>query len=555
MAMAARGYRAARAVLLVALVASAVALLTLRAWTWSSDIGIYDRLLPLVAPSADPDIVLVVVDEPSLSALGRWPWSRALHAKLLDRITPARPRGIALDMLFSERDRQDPDGDALLAEAMRRSGRVVSPLAAEAAKPRLPPTEVLPLPELVTASAALGHVEIDTDPDGIARHAYLHAGLGAARWPALSLALRNLDARMRGNTPLPGQRNPDTDNPLSPFMWVRDYRVMVPYARAHAFEQVSYADVLSGEVAPEKFRDRWVLVGVTASGVGREVMIPERGGSSRISGTEYHAHLLNALLGGDFVTPLSTAWQLALGIAFAMLPIALRRTRVREWHPIAAPALAATATLATCVLLLYVARLWFAPVPALAVIGISSIALLLGGLRSSQRQANFDGLTRLGNRHLFDVTLAREAAASRRTGEPVSLLLIDIDYFKQYNDNYGHQAGDELLRRVADVILARARRPRDLAARYGGDEMALILPGSTLAGALEIAESIVAAVRAQRIPHAHSQAADHASLSIGVACFDAQRDKNEAGLLQRTDAALYQAKHDGRNRASASAQV
>ena len=83
--------------------------------------------------------------------------------------------------------------------------------------------------------------------------------------------------------------------------------------------------------------------------------------------------------------------------------------------------------------------------------------------------------------------------------------------------------------------------------------MALILPGSTLAGATEIAESIVAALRDQRIPHAHSQAADHASLSIGVACFDPQRDKNEAGLLQRTDAALYQAKHEGRNRASAQA--
>ncbi len=553
MTMAAPGRRAARAAVAAILAAGAVALLTLRAWTWSSDIGIYDRLLPMIAPPADPSIVLVVVDEPSLAELGRWPWSRTLHARLLDRIAPSRPRGIALDMLFSERDQQDPGGDALLAEAMRRSGRVVSPLAAEAAKPGLPPTEVLPLPELVAASAALGHVEIDTDPDGIARHAYLHAGLGSARWPALSLALRNVDARLRGSSPVPGQRNPDTDNPLSPFMWVRDHRVMVPYARTHRFEQVSYADVLSGEVPPDRFRDRWVLVGVTASGIGREVLVPERGGSNRVSGTEYHAHLLNALLSDGFITPLPMPWQLALGIAFAILPIAFRRTRIREWHPIAAPALAAIATLVACVLLLYVGRLWFAPMPALAVIGIGGIILLLRGLRRSQRQANIDGLTRLGNRHLFDVTLAREAAAARRTSEPVSLLLIDIDYFKQYNDNYGHQAGDELLRKVADAIQARARRPRDLAARYGGDEMALILPGSTLAGALEIAESIVAAVRAQRIPHAHSQAADHASLSIGVACFDAQRDKNEAGLLQRTDAALYQAKHDGRNRASAQA--
>lgn len=535
------------------LAAAAVALLTLRAWTWSSDIGIYDRLLPLVAPPTDPSIVMVVVDEPSLSALGRWPWSRAIHARLLDRIAPARPRGIALDMLFSERDQQDPGGDALLAEAMRHSGRVVSPLAAEAAKPGLPPTEVLPLPELVAASAALGHVEIDTDPDGVTRHAYLYSGLGTARWPALSLALRDLDSRRPDSPPVPGQRNPDTDNPLSPFMWVRDYRVMVPYARNNRFEQVSYADVLNGEVAPNLFRDRWVLVGVTAGGIRREVLVPEHRGSNRISGTEYHAHLLNALLGDGFITPLAMPWQLTLGIAFALLPIALRRTRVREWHPVAAPALAAIATFAACVLLLYIARLWFAPVPALTVIVIGAVALLLGGLSSSQRQANFDGLTRLGNRHLFDTTLARETAAARRSGEPVSLLLIDIDYFKQYNDNYGHQAGDELLRKVADAILLRARRPRDLAARYGGDEMALILPGSTLAGATEIAESIVAALRDQRIPHAHSQAADHASLSIGVACFDPQRDKNEAGLLQRTDAALYQAKHEGRNRASAQA--
>src|SRR5690606_12309251 len=116
---------------------------------------------------------------------------------------------------------------------------------------------------LVNASAGLGHVEIDTDADGVAREAYLHAGLGSAHWPALALALRNLDPIERGKGQLPGLRSPEFDDtPDSPYLWKRDHRILVPYARIGGFQQVSYIDVLRGELPTSLFADRWILVGV-----------------------------------------------------------------------------------------------------------------------------------------------------------------------------------------------------------------------------------------------------------------------------------------------------
>jgi diguanylate cyclase (GGDEF)-like protein len=535
-------------------VAGTVALLTVQGLTWRIDTWLYDLLLGRIDQPADDRIVLVVIDDKSLSALGRWPWPRGVHAELVRKLAPVSPRGIAFDVMLSEPDPRDAAGDNALAHAMQQAESVVSPVAVEASQPDGTLIEVLPTSLLIDASAALGHVEIDADADGVARHAHLYAGLGSAHWPAFALALRNVHPQSRREGALPGLRNPDGDAIGSPYLWNRDYRVLIPYVSGDGFQRASYINVLRGEVPAELFRDRWVLVGVTAVGLQRDVLVPGDGGH-RIAGVEYHAHLLNTLLRGDAIVPLTPAWQLALGIMLALLPVLLYRRRHRLRRPWMVMTVAVVATLAICVLLLHHGRYWFPPTPTLLVISAGYLGWALLRLRRSHRLASSDGLTRLANRHVFDLTLERELSTARRSNRPLSLLLIDVDHFKPYNDHYGHQAGDELLRKVAEAILEWARRPRDLAARYGGDELALILPETSAHAATTIATTVLDDVRALALPHAQSQVAPMVTLSIGIATYYPILDGHDIDLLKRADAALYRAKREGRNRIHASSSA
>ena len=158
-----------------------------------------------------------------------------------------------------------------------------------------------------------------------------------------------------------------------------------------------------------------------------------------------------------------------------------------------------------------------------------------------------DGLTGLANRRHFDEVLAREGERSRRDRRPMSLLMLDVDWFKSYNDQYGHPAGDVVLCQIARILLESVRRPGDLAARYGGEEFAVILPGLAVHEAEGMAERIRARVEALAITHAHGLSG-RVTISIGVAEMDLDDAHGAETLVGRADAALYRAKAGGRNR-------
>ncbi len=162
--------------------------------------------------------------------------------------------------------------------------------------------------------------------------------------------------------------------------------------------------------------------------------------------------------------------------------------------------------------------------------------------------SNTDGLTGLSNRHKFDQVWAQEWQRAVRQGLPLAVVMIDVDHFKLYNDQFGHPAGDECLRRVAAVLAHSVRRAGELAARYGGEEFVVVLPGLDANGALQEAERIRTEVSALGIPHTGSSAGAVVTVSLGVASRVPQREEGLYLLLQEADDALYQAKHGGRNR-------
>jgi diguanylate cyclase (GGDEF)-like protein len=165
-----------------------------------------------------------------------------------------------------------------------------------------------------------------------------------------------------------------------------------------------------------------------------------------------------------------------------------------------------------------------------------------------QLLSSLDSLTRVPNRRHFDESLQRAWKAAARTDAPLSLLLLDLDHFKRYNDIYGHQCGDDCLRQVAQTLTCALRRPTDLLARYGGEEFAVILADTDARGAAVVAGTLRSRVEALEIVHADSSLREQVTISIGVATARAQPGSSSQSLLRAADQALYEAKRHGRNR-------
>lgn len=161
-----------------------------------------------------------------------------------------------------------------------------------------------------------------------------------------------------------------------------------------------------------------------------------------------------------------------------------------------------------------------------------------------------DGLTGIANRRMFDTVLEREWSSAQRSGAPLSVIVLDIDYFKQYNDHYGHIKGDECLRRVARTLSLAANRPRDFIARIGGEEFVWLLPETDAESARLVANKCLHLIRQQQIPHEFSAVSPQLSLSLGVGTTHATQHTTALVFVEQVDKLLYQAKRNGRMRAA-----
>ncbi|MDO1529688.1 CHASE2 domain-containing protein [Fulvimonas sp. R45] len=321
-----------------------------------ADNALYDLNMRHWGYAAGDDVVIVAIDQKSLDALGHWPWPRDVHARLLDRLAADGVRAVGLDVIMTDADDAHPQNDRALAAAVRREGHVAMPVFAEPGELHGPLQEMLPIPALTQAAAALGHVDTPNGPDGVTRGAYLDAGLGRAYWPSLALALDRVGGGAGRDTALPGLRNPEPSD-ASPYLWVRDHYVLLRYAGpVGSFGQVSYVDVLDGKLPTGLLKDRLVLVGATAEGM-RDILHTPVG---LMPGVEYQANLLESLRRGLLVTPLGFTGQFLAGIvvlALACLLYGWPGMR-RAWRAaLAGLSLAPVAAL----LLLRLAGLWWPP--------------------------------------------------------------------------------------------------------------------------------------------------------------------------------------------------
>lgn len=180
---------------------------------------------------------------------------------------------------------------------------------------------------------------------------------------------------------------------------------------------------------------------------------------------------------------------------------------------------------------------------------LARINLQLNQIRKTKLLAHLakvDGLTEIGNRRAFDEQLTQEWFRSKREGKYMTLLLIDIDYFKQYNDTYGHPAGDKCLQRIAQCLTTSYRRHSDFCFRFGGEEFAVILYDTDIRSANSLVQNMMNNLNQLNIPHSHSEVSDRVTVSAGIC--DSRKDfKNPKELLDHCDSLLYEAKHQGRN--------
>lgn len=326
---------------------------TAQGWLWRIDGALYDAALSLRRHPPDPDVVIVAIDDRSLAEIGRWPWSRAVHAALLEHLTAAGARVVALDLILHEAARDNPLGDQVLAAAIAAHGRVVLPVTHAEYAGRID-GEALPAPVFAAAAAALAHIHIELDPDGIARSLYLWEGMNHARYPQLSLAALALGA------PTKAERYPPPDDAPEPG-WRRADWLHIPFiGPPGTYRHVSYVDVLRGEVPAEVFRDAFVFVGASAFGMGDSLPTPTSGHASLMPGVEIHATVFSALRSGNAVTSVQaqTGGAIATMLVFGLAIILLRSS----------PRTALMATFGFIVLalggatvLLVGASQWFAP--------------------------------------------------------------------------------------------------------------------------------------------------------------------------------------------------
>lgn len=343
-----------------ALTSLALAALTASPLTTRIDNILYDRLVRASARPVDPSILIVGVDERSLRAMGAWPWSRARHAEMIDRLTAAGAKTIVYDVLFSQ-PAPDPADDEALAAAIARSGRVYLPRFVEQTHQEgAAPTLVGPLPQLTSGAAGVGLAHVRFDADGVVRRMAPFEALG----PDLAPDLMTVVHRATKAFDAPDATRGAAETLLIPFAGPPD-----------RYRQVAFSSVLAGEIPPELIAGRTVFVGLTAPGLGPAFPTPVTPDAASMTGVQLQASVLDGLRSGRMIRPAGLASRMTFALSLLWLLLAglvvlPPRANLLLLAGLLAVALGVSAVLFTG------AQLWLSPVGA--ILGTTLVSLVWG---------------------------------------------------------------------------------------------------------------------------------------------------------------------------------
>ena len=288
------------------------------------DFIIYDKISTLRQYPQDPDIAIVAIDEESLKVLGRWPWSRAVHAEIINRLKAIGNETVALDLLLTEAQQNDPYADPLLASAIAEHGNVILPVVPASTAGPESLSLIQPLAPFAR-HAVLGHADIELDSDGVARRVFLYAGVDEPTWPALGLLLA--DSAIAKSTVQPLKIDQAESGQRS--HWIRSHEALIPYLnQSSGFQKISYARVLFDDEALAGLRNKTVIIGATAAGMGTRFATPLSAVSRQpMPGVEWHANVFSMLKNDRAIhsisqvaaTVISVAWVVGIVLVMGLL--------------------------------------------------------------------------------------------------------------------------------------------------------------------------------------------------------------------------------------------
>ena len=533
------------------------------------------------------DIVIIAVDDPSYEYItenfGTWPVPRSFWAKLIKGLEKANPKFIAFDLLFTKRLDTPDKGDLELIEAVKNNKNVYLSMNFDNYPPQIRKPPILPrrlgfdikngdviknspylhfsncrnaMDELLKVTSNFGFINVTRDEDGIIRYIAPIFYYNGAYYPNLTtlIALKYLNIQPE-SIYVDKNNNLVLDNkhkiPLNPdgraiFNW---------YGKEGTYEHISLWEVDDAinrgdtEYLKQKFENKIIYIGTTVTALADIKSTPV---SFMYPGVETHATFLNNILDNNFIKHLSFKADLIISVLICFLI----GYCVLKFESVPYSLLCVIQIIIIYLIITVLAmtffNLWLGIVlpvySATLILIVSYIAKYLFKSRDYEhtyKLAVTDGLTELYNHRYFQEQMIMNVGSVARYGGSFSLILIDIDFFKKFNDTHGHQSGDAVLRQVAQTIKKNIRTS-DIPCRYGGEEMSIILTNTKKEDAITTAKKVWSAIRERKFELADGSWAN-VTISVGVASMP-DNGKTPQELIEFADKCLYKAKQNGRDR-------
>lgn len=535
-------------------------------------------------PVVNKDIVVLAIDDASLEMLwdkyGEWPIPRKVYADMIEHIEKGKPQAIVFDLMFIKSIRASEASDNALINAMNKYNNVYTAMNFDnqPSEVRLPIdlpdrlqlnvnndshidfskkyhfTNCRPILEkLLNGKVSIGITNVIRNNDGIIRRVAPILEYKGKLYPYLAFEA--------GSDYLAGEKVKDFYVDKNGELSVADTKIPLTeegdailnwYGQSgshNVYPMYKVINEMEANKDASYFHDKIVIIGTTAMALHDTKSVPVQEGV--YPGVEVHATFFNNMLDNNFIKQTNGFINILILVFVACAVGCIVMFSESTIFALLSTVLFGIAYLFVSYYIMELHNLWIPVVlPSIAIVLAFALSFLAKYIIKSRdfeyqyKLATIDGLTELYNHRYFQDTLRKQLEISKRYSQPFSLIIVDIDFFKKFNDTYGHQAGDAVLRQVAQT-LKKNSRTTDYVCRYGGEEMSIILPNTTSEEALFNANRILHAV-AEKPFHLNATDTGNVTISVGVATYPDNADSPQS-LIEFADKGLYYAKEHGRN--------